>query len=368
MNIRLLCSLFFVLFVLSGCLETRIVDEVSMVRAAAFDLDEEKGFKFTVSFPTFPEQGQEEELQQGIISATGETTKGTRISLNKQSQKPIRFGQMRLLLFSQELAEDGVENAVDAMYRDPSVGNRIFLAVVEGNDAGSVIDSDLGIGELAGVYLPDLIEQNQDTSILPPTNMHEFLFSLYNDGRDPYLPMLGQTEEDRVSVIGTALFDRDKYHSHLDLNDSFILKMLIDSTRQAVQQFEVEYKGEKSFVVLQQLHSDVKVNLDKTKDVPVFSIDISIQGAIEDYDGKMNLDEANIITDMEKSIEDQIEMRGEELLVLFQEAGIDPVGMGEKYRSTTRNWDSEEWETTLYPSAEFRVQVNAEIIQSGAIE
>ncbi|WP_332631607.1 Ger(x)C family spore germination protein [Halalkalibacter flavus] len=368
MNKRLLCSLLvLLLFVLSGCLETRVVDEVSMIRAAAFDFDKEKGLKFTVTFPTFPEQGQEQELQQGIISATGETAKGTRISLNKQSQKPVRFGQLRLLLFSQELAEQGVENTVRPMYRDPSVGNRILLAVVEGNDAGALLDSDLGIGELAGVYIPELIEQNYDTSILPPTNMHEFLFSLYNDGRDPYLPLLEQTD-DRISVIGTALFDGERYHSKLDLNDSFILKMMIDTTRQAVQQFEVEYEDEQSYVVLEKLHSDVKRNLDKSGDVPVFTLDISIKGAIEDYNGKMNLDQADIIKEMEQSIEEQIANRGQELLVQFQEGGIDPVGMGEKYRSTTRDWDPEEWESSLYASAEFNVHVNVKIIQSGAIE
>ncbi|MDT8860060.1 Ger(x)C family spore germination protein [Alkalihalobacillus sp. MEB130] len=368
MNRRLACSIILMLLFLTGCLETRIVDEVSMIRAAAFDFDQERGLKITVSFPTFPEEAQQEELKQGIIQATGETTKGTRIELNKKSQKPIRFGQTRLLMFSQELAEQGIERTVNAMYRDPSVGNRILLAIAEGNDAGSYIETDLGDGELAGVHLPELIEQNQDTSILPPTNMHEFLFSLYNDGRDPYLPMLGKSSEEHVSIIGTALFSGETYHSYLNLDDSFILKMMLDTTRQAIQQFEVEYEGEQSYVVLEKLHSDVRRNLNKSGSVPVFTIDITMDGAIEDYDGKMNLDQVNIIEKMEQSIEDLISTRGEELLVQFQQGGIDPLGLGEKYRSTTRNWDSEEWQNTLYPSSEFQVHVDVKIIQSGAVE
>jgi spore germination protein len=352
---------------LSGCLDTRIVDEVSIVRVASFDLDKEGKIKLTVNFPTFPEQGQEESLEQGTISASAETTKGTRINIDKHTQKPIVFGQVRALLFSQELAEQGIEKTIDTMYRDPKVGNRIFLGIIEGNDAGPLLEADIGDGQQVGVFIPDLIEHNYETGTLPQTNMHEFLFSLYNDGRDPYLPLLHYSG-DKVYIVGTALFLDEKYHSKLNIDDSFILKLLSGKTKQAFKQFDVTYEGQTSYVVIEKLNSYLDRGLDTSTGLPKFTLDITIDGAIEDYDGHMNLDENEIINEMEESIEKQISNRAKELLTQFRDGGLDPVGLGEKYRSTTRNWNSEQWRNELYPNAEFEVTVELKIIQSGAVE
>ncbi|MFC0472943.1 Ger(x)C family spore germination protein [Halalkalibacter kiskunsagensis] len=361
------CVVLIYTLLLTGCLETSIVDEVSMVRAASFDLEEDGKLKLTVIFPTFPDKGQEQTLEQRIIEATGETTKGTKIWLNKNAQKPILFGQVRVLLFSQALAEQGLEKYIDAMYRNPAVGNRISLGIVEGNDAGALLDVDLGIGDSAGVFLPELIEQNQDTSTLPPTNMHEFLFSLYNDGRDSYLPLIVQSDN-KVFVAGTALFSGDKFHSKLNFEDSFFMKLLLDTTRQGIHEFAIQDQEQTSYVVIEKLNSDFKRRVDKSGDVPLFIFDVMIDGAIEDYDGQMNLDETDTLNKIQQTIEKQISNRAQELLIQFRNEGIDPVGIGEKYRSTTRNWNAEKWKNELYPSAEFEVNVDLRIIQSGAVE
>lgn len=360
-------SILLCVVILTGCLETRIVDEVSMVRAATFDLAENNRIRITANFPTFPEDGVENTLEDGLISATGETTKGTRVILNKRAQKPLLFGQLRVLLFSEQLAEQGIETYIDAMYRDPAVGNRIFLAISEGDQASSYLIADKQGGELSGVYLPDLIEQNMDTSILPPTNMHEFLFSLYNDGRDPYLPMLKQSEE-AIYVWGTALFSDDKLHLTLDHDDSFILKMLVEDARQVTKQFEINDGENEEYVVVENLSSTVTRDIDKTGPNPKFSVHIDMLGAIQDYSGNENLESQETIKNIESAVEERITKYAEDLLKQLQSESIDPIGIGEKYRSTTRNWDPEEWKGEIYPSLEFDVSVQLKIIQSGAVE
>ncbi|MFC0559831.1 Ger(x)C family spore germination protein [Halalkalibacter alkalisediminis] len=368
MNMRLTSSFVALLsaLLLTGCLDTNIVDEVSMVRAASFDLTEDNQIKLTANFPTFPEDGAENKLEDSLISATGETTKGARIILSKRSQKPIVFGQLRVLLFSEQLAEQGIETYIDAMYRDPSVGNRIFLAIAEGDDASAHLQPGES-GELAGVYLPDLIEHNMDLSILPSTNMHQFLFSLYNDGRDPHLPFLRQSEEGST-IWGTALFLGEKLHSKLDHDDSFILKVVKEPIRQATKQFEILNGENANFVVIENINSEAKRRVDKAGDRPKFHFNIKMDGAIDDYDGEENLEEGEIIDEIESSIEEQLANRAEELLIQFRDNGIDPVGIGETFRSTTRNWEPEKWKNEIYPTVEFNVTVQLDIIQSGAVE
>ncbi len=352
---------------LSGCLETRIVDEVAMIRAAAFDIEDDTRIKLTANFPTFPEEGEGNVLKDGTITASGETTKGTKVILNSRTQKPIVFGQLRVLLFSEELAKQGIELYVDAMYRDPSVGNRIYLAITEGDDAAKFLEAEKQGGELSGVYLPELIEQNMETSFLVPVNMHQFLFSLYNDGRDPYLPVLRMNDNNDYAW-GTALFSGEVLHSMLDHDDSFMLKMMMQTTRQATKQFELVNGEQTNYVVIENISSDVTRTIDKTGETPTFIVTIEINGAIEDYDGEENLDDQNTIKEIEKSIEKQIQTQTQELLLKFQQDGIDPVGVGEKYRSTTRDWNAQTWQNEIYPKVEMVVHTNLKLIQSGAVE
>ncbi|ARK30260.1 Ger(x)C family spore germination protein [Halalkalibacter krulwichiae] len=370
MRKRLQCSFLILLFVviLSGCVETSVVDEVSMVRAAAFDTVEGGRIKVTANFPTFPEDGAENTLADGLLAATGDTTKGARIILNQKNQKPLVAGQLRLLLFSEELAEGGIENLIDAMYRDPSVGNRIYLAIAEGSDAGRFLESDEKSGELSGVFLPELIEHNMENNMVPETNMHQFLFSLYNDGRDAFLPLVRKTEEENIDVWGTAVFSGDKLHTKLDHDDSFMLKMMLERTKRSTKQFSLQNDEDETFVVIDNIHSSVSRTIHTQGEVPEFKVEIDIIGAIDDYSGDKNLDDETIIKEIETSVEETIKADSENLLNDFREKGIDPVGVGEVYRSTNRNWDAERWKNEIYPTVSFTVDVELKVVQSGAVE
>ncbi|MEC2070764.1 Ger(x)C family spore germination protein [Alkalihalophilus marmarensis] len=366
MRKRRLCNLFLLLFILSGCIETRIIDEIAVIRTVAFDTDGEQNLSMTVSFPIFLEQGQENVQERDIITADAETVKGARILLTEKSQKPLEFGQLNVVLIGEELATRGVEEAIDSLYRDASVGNRITLALVKGR-AQDIVEANLGGGEQTGVYLSDLVQQNMETNTIPATNMHEFLFSLYNDARDPFLPVLA-IENDRVGITGTALFKDDKYIRTLTLDDSFILKLMTTPTKRVSRQFYVQTGDQQAVVVLEKIFSNRKRSIDKTGPFPKYMIEIDIQAEIIDYTGEMNLDEDDLIADIEAQIEEKISTRGKTLLEQFRDEGVDPVAVGEKYRSTTRDWKPEQWETEIYQTMEFDVKTNVEILSSGAIE
>jgi spore germination protein len=354
------------LLLLTGCLQTRIIDEIAVVRTVGFDVYGEQGLNMTVSFPTFLEQGEQNVQERDVINANAETVKGARILLNEKSQKPLEFGQLNTLLIGDELATRGVEDFIDSLYRDVSVGNRITLALVDGK-ASEIISGDLSGGEQTGVYLSDLIQQNMEMNTVPTTNMHEFLFSLYNDARDPFLPVLW-IEDERVGIKGTALFKDDKYQRMLNNDDSFILKLMTTPTKQTSKQFHLDMEEEESIVVLEKIFSRRKRSMDRSGSHPIYRIEIDIKGEIIDYTGEKNLEEENLVGEIEKVIEEKIAKRSKTLLEEFRDEGIDPVAVGEKYRSTTRDWQPDAWLDTIYQTVEFEVIANVEIMNSGAIE
>ncbi|MCM3763001.1 Ger(x)C family spore germination protein [Alkalihalobacillus oceani] len=355
------------LFLTTGCLQTNVIDEVSLIRLAAYDLDDDQQLKITVSFPTFIEQGGKNVLEKGIIEASGDTVKGTKLMLNKRAQRPLVLGQIRVILFSKALAERGLEDFVDSLYRDPSVGNRVLLAIVDGQ-AEEILKTEIGSGEQAGVFLADLLRQNMEQNMIPSTNLHEFLFSFYSDARDPYLPLIKKSGSS-VRVAGTALFKADVVHSTLSGDESFLLKLITTPTRQATQQFTLHREeGASSHVVIEKLNSELTKEVEKTEAGPIFHYNMTIDGEIIDYTGERNLDEPGVVKELQEQVEEEITRRLTDMLYQFRDDGIDPVGAGEFYRSTTRDWRPEEWKNSIYPAANFKLDVELNIVQSGAIE
>lgn len=353
-------------FLITGCIQTSIIDDVALIGAAALDRTENDNIKLTVSYPTFLEQGQEKILESEQIAAVAKTLKGARELLNGSSQRPLKFGQIRVLLFSDALSESGVEPYVDSMYRDPSIGNRVLLAVVDG-EAQDALMIRLGAGERPDVFLGDLLLHNMEEHLLPSTNLHVFMFSALNDARDPYLPLL-LVKDDKLRIGGTALFKRDRFVDNIGIEDSFFLKLMVDEMKQTTHQFQIDEDGEKTYVMVEKIFSSFNREMTGSMEAPHFRCHIHFRGEITDYTGPLTLTKDETMNKIEEGMARQIATKGEELLKRFQSLGIDPVGLGEKYRSHTRDWKPEVWHDSIYEQATVEVTAEVEIVQSGITE
>ncbi|WP_209122541.1 Ger(x)C family spore germination protein [Alkalihalobacillus sp. BA299] len=348
---------------LTGCIQTNIIDELALIYAVGYDQAENNELEVTVTYPTFIEQGEESALHQKTISAVGKTTKGATDLINAKTQKPLKKGQARVFLFSDKIAEGGIEHLVDSLYRDPSVPNRVHLAVTEGK-AKDAFDAVEEGDDRVGVFIPDLIDQIQQKSI-PITNLHLFLFSMYNDGRDAFLPLLKADGE--LKVVGIALFDHDTYVDKLDLEESFVFRLLTTKGVGGSQQYRINHDDKEAYVVVENITSTYKNSLIKKGDNPTFDYHVKVRGEITDSSDRMNLDDPKLTAELEKQMEENLKETATVLVEKFKEKEIDPLGLGEKYRSRTRDWQPEKWKE-LYSNIEVKLTFDVEIVQSGAIE
>ncbi|SDH39072.1 Ger(x)C family spore germination protein [Alteribacillus bidgolensis] len=355
-----------VLILITGCLDTQIIDEILLIQTVGIDKHEEQKLKYSVTYPFFLEQGEESTLNMEQISVISETPEEARSLLNTKAQQPLRYGQVRVIMFGKEVAEEGLEKYVKSFYRNPRVGSKIFLSLTEGKTE-EILNLKGEEQQRIGMYFSDLIEQNIEFENIPETNMHLFLFDLYSDGKDAFLPLIKKVEGE-PKLIGSALFDFDRYVDHIDMNQTYILKQLQDGSEGGTNQFMVEYKGEKEYVVIDNVFTEVQYKEKKRTPYPEYDIELQIQGEITDNTGNIDLSDSNQVAIIEQSVGKQIKTESEKLIKRFQELKIDPLGFGEKYRSKTRNWKPNEWKENIYPKTKSNVKVDLEILQSGAIE
>ena len=99
---------------------------------------------------------------------------------------------------------------------------------------------------------------------------------------------------------------------------------------------------------------------------PFIEFHISISGVIEETKNEISGHE---LRSFEKIAEEELPKQIVHLLKKLQEAGVDPIGFGLKYRARHFNNQSEwqEWEQ-LYPALDFKVKVHVKLRGTGVIE
>lgn len=350
------------LFTLIGCVPKQIVDEVQLIHALGFDELSDNNIKGTATYPIFNPDGT---VRVETLTASSHTSRFIRSKLNTRSPKTLATGQLRIVLFNNTFAEKGILDIVNSLYRDPNVGNRLYIAVVDG-EAHELLTKEYSAAALPSLYLTDLIEQNIKTENLPKTNLHVFLYSFYGEGIDPFLPLVN-AEKNTIQLQGIALFRGDKYVGKLSHRESFAFKVLVDGSKTG--QFEVELKKgkKKGHAVIRNIKGTTSYKVKKVNGVPEFQIKMKILGEIHEYPPWLNLELKPNIELIEKTFKKQVNDQAVEMIDKFQKLKIDPLGLGDQVRRREKNWDFKQFKEQ-YPDMKIKVTTDVEIVESGVIE
>ncbi|WP_203552998.1 Ger(x)C family spore germination protein [Bacillus sp. B15-48] len=345
-----LCAL-----LLSACVNKEIIDDINIATGMGLDKSEDE-IRGTIMIPVFQ---PDKSIDNFTFSATGTIPRETIAKMRNKSSQPIVGGSIEVIFFNEELARDGIVNLLDLFLRDPSIGARVYLGVVDG-DVKEIFDGDYGDRGNA-VYLAGVIEDGIRGGSLPLTNLRQFLFDYFQKGKDPYLPYLEKTEPDLVELKGLALFKEDKVVDILSVEQMFYLKLLVDRHHRGGTIAKI---GEEA-AVFKLLKT--KKNFQLTNRNPYqFTIDLKLRGIVSEYTGRsLSRKEVN---EIEKQLEKQVVTESMKIIHYNQNLGIDPIGFGHFANTKTRGFDFDKWEQQYYPNAEFIINADVTITEVGMQE
>lgn len=355
MKKRLAVSLMLCLL-LTSCVSTEIIDEVPVVFIAGFDKGSEGKIKGTISLQRFkPNQ----EVETRTFQAEAHTSKGLRNKLSGVP-KPITIGKMAVMLFGEEEAERGVLRVLDSFLRDPASGRLMYIGVVEGS-AGDLITEEFEYLQGIGPFLQILIRQSIEYGNMPQNNLHLFDYKYYGKGMDPYMPLL-KKNEDEIIVSGLALFKGEKMVGKLDLEEMFMFTLINKNHKAGL--FEVAL-SDGNFATLHKVKSHVDYTIDNGNTSPEVSIKVDIKANIAQYTGD-KLDD-KIKKMIAKEFEEKIQKDSLKLIKKFQDLQIDPLALGDRARSQTRQFNFSNWEDQ-YTGLDIKIKPTVGILESGIID
>lgn len=348
----LFCSILFA----TGCMPKLIIDDVQLIQAAVFDTDKNDRFKVTFVCPI-----QQKGNKVQIFSGSGNVIKEVKVNANLESAQPFASGQMRVALFTTELAKRGLSSSLDTILRDVTIGNLLYVGLLEG-DGQELLSGKYSTSANVAIYIKKMLEHNMKTGPLPKDNLHMTAYRYYRDGQDTYMPIL-KKHKDKIRITGMALLKRDKYVGKIKSDDLFVFKGLLEKHKLDSREFKTSF----GHVMINDIRSKPTYYVDIKNGKPSFLIKVKMDARILELSEQINLDQEKNVQKINTSVEKQLEKQAAKLIKKFKLLGVDPLGLGAKYRQRYRPFQLKEWEK-MYKDVPVKVDYEVDITNSGTIE
>lgn len=361
-----------VLLLFSGCsADKRQLEKLGLINTLSYDLvtEEKKGKKLLVSV-SIPISQNNAAKKREFLTAVSASSKEARGILARQTSKMLVNGQLRNVLFGKEIAKQGLWSHMDTLVRDPSIGPRVRVIIVNGR-ASDLLKTNFPDEPETGKYIYRLLTKEEINKTIPEVSIYHFIRDLYDDGIDPVAPVLKLNKERHLVIDGLGLFDHDRYKTKISPKDMLIFSCLRGNLRQGEINLKLKNRNSPEAVTLGSIknHRTIQVIQNDPKNKFHVLFNLQIKGSLLEYTGKLHLGKNEHREQLENQISRHVKERAELLLHNMQENKVDSVGIGRyvRNRMNYKDWKKLDWKQ-LYSSIQIQCNVKVEIKDYGKFQ
>lgn len=320
------------IFVLTGCAEQRIIDDLALINAVGYDVtDNEKNpLKLTVTFPFITKDGN---YDRKTIIVEGKSSKDAREKVRLKTNLRLESGQVRVSLYGQDVAKQGMLPSIQSLVRDPSIGTRAKLALAE-DKASDVLMLQIKSEGQNATYLEQFLTKLNRENLRTNYNIYQFLRDYYDEGIDPILPVF-KVEKNNIVYNGIGLFHEDKLVQILKPSEAKYLFLFREEMNEGtfVEQIDVG-EEEKASIMLNYELKEHRVDVQSTSKISKKAlISIELIADVIEYTGAEEISDPKIQQKIENIITKKIKKEGKELIVKLQKLLVDPLGVNRYVRN-----------------------------------
>ncbi|CAI6085929.1 Ger(x)C family spore germination protein [Cohnella sp. JJ-181] len=360
-TVRRVAALGLLTLAAGGCGSSQIVDRIALVQTAGYDRAE----GHIVTSLQVGEYTDKDKTKIKLLESDSTNSFDMMPQLNLETNKPIEYGQMKMMLFGRSYAEHGIGDVLKILSRDVKVQSRCLLAVsettaLEAMRATSNTDDTL--------FLMNMIWQNTKTANLKGQNLQQILYGYHGTGSDIFLPYITINKQHRAQLGGVALFKDDRVVAVAREAEVLYLKLLSERSREGSLLVKLRASGgSQPYLLLRVLSSHPKFKLVSAGPVPSIRIRVAMTVMIKSISETVKIENEAEAKRLERVIKRYVETGMSDFIAKCQGLRVDPIGFGDFVRTHRRGWDSVAF-YEAYPSMKTEVRVSVKLLQSGIID
>ncbi|WP_200411879.1 Ger(x)C family spore germination protein [Virgibacillus salexigens] len=362
---------------LVGCMQSKVIERHAIINSYGIDVAKNGEGQIDSTIIAFLFNNQSNLTE--TITGTGSTVRDARQDAETKAIYNFLPGQIRLILYGKEVAENGITPYLNTLVRDARTSDMMYSAISTKTAKEVLLTKQEVTGINVGQYIQELIEKEITEDSIPDPSLHKLTHTYEDTGKDPFLPLIGLTG-DKPALKGMALLQDGKYVGELPLSDGFLVNLFqkrirdkpfhLTIPRDPLVKYINNPQEEKENFDIDLLVIDGK---SKTKITDVnqlhFETDVKLKVNLYETSESFKIESEKVSKILEKEVEKEIKRQYEELLINLQEANSDPLGLGNIFRSNTTDGQltSKEWRKK-FPETTVDFNVNVDLINYGSIQ
>ncbi|WP_221568712.1 Ger(x)C family spore germination protein [Alkalihalobacillus sp. TS-13] len=374
---------------LTGCWNSREMDDFSIVTALGIDKIEEEGrYEVTIELVNPAEVVGGKQSTSGrastttIYSAKGDTLISAIRRLSQQTPREVFFPYTQTVIFGEELARSGIEDIFDLLERNQEFRITPRVLIAKDNTAKNILSI---LSPLEKIPAQKLVKASkvsgQSLGETLPVKIMEFVKKLTSDGIEPLasgVSIIGQSEDGQstsnieqttpnslIKSEGLAIFKKGKLIRWLEREEARGILWVINKIDSTIVNLSCDQKPNAiSFNV-----TDTRTSLRATEinRTPTIDIHVKQEGEIEEVLCKMDVTNRDKIKQFEKQIEDNTKQEIERAIQIAQEENSDIFGFGQVInRENPKLWREIKKDfNDIFPEIEVNIKVDAYVMKTG---
>jgi len=352
---------------LSSCWDSINLEESLIVYALGVDISQENpnNYLFTIAFPTIIEEAPE---KKSTFSTEAPSLGRGKSNLQQKVYRQLSYDNIKVVVFSEESAKQGILLHVDSMLRLPLFRGTTRFAVVKDRTV-DLLKLEPPVSLLISTFIFESIKQNHDATTVPISTLRNFSNQYYTIGIEPSMPFIcyGATK-DELNIGCIALFKEDKMIHHLSGNNSKAFMLLKGEVNKGIytSEYVLDESNNKDFISITFLggKSTIKTELIDSQ-LHIFQ-DISIRADLGEYTPQNQIFTEDKIKELEGYFAKEINKDlNDTLKILQNELKNDNIGYGKYVKANHPDFfDKEDW-NSQFTKAIIHVNSNVKIRNIG---
>lgn len=301
-----------------------------------------------------------------------------------QLSRKINNAHLRLVVFGEDVAKEGIENILDYLARNHEFRTDYYFAVAKNSTAKEILGILTPIEMVPGVDMYNSIKiSEEEWASLKSMRIIELINSIMADGKNPVLTGIEIEKNNKIDSNTTAVlertdgysllklsdsgaFNKDKLIGWLDENESKGYNYITGNVKRTLEDAQIDEAKITSTIM--KAKSDTKVHLSENE--PSIEVKIKIEQNIASIEGKFEISSKEQKRLLDEMFAVEIKSLCEKALNKAQkELKTDIFGFGETiHRKYPKMWKKmkDNWDD-IFPNLPVNITVEVDTKQLGGI-
>ncbi|WP_379162115.1 Ger(x)C family spore germination protein [Paenibacillus sp. sgz5001063] len=339
---------------LTGCWNSRELNELAIVSGIGIDQGTKPG-EYSVTFQvinpsaTATSQGANSGASAiTIYTSTDHTVFGALRRTSKRASRQLFFAHTQLLVLGESIAKSGIDGVLDIFERSHELRLNTAVMISRDTDAASILKVFTPQESIPSI---GLVKKIQNTSSVwgenPKINVFELINKMTGVGGFTIsgLRMIGNVEagkkksnldqseaETILTMGGQAVFNKGKLVKWIDGPEARGTDWILDKILET--NVDIDSGEQQKAVAVNVLLSKTKVTVELREGIPIFHVNVSEEGNINETKVSVDLGNPKEIIKLEEAMEKQTKKEIEQAFHGAQQAGVDYLNFGNELKRT----------------------------------